>query len=62
VIHLPVEEVGLRNGFDLHLLLNPCRALPSHAFLLELVGETQALSIDEEGFFLRLAGVEAADE
>ena len=62
VIHLAVQEVGLLDGPDLHLALDPVGALPGDAFLLKFIGEFQAVGVDDERFFLGLAGVETVDE
>ena len=62
MIHLSVEEVGLLDGLDVHLALNPVRALLGDAFLLELVREFQTGGVDDERLFLGLARVEAVDE
>lgn len=62
VIHLAVQEVGLLDGLDVHLAFDPVGALPGDAFLLKLVGELQTVGVDDERFFLGLAGVETVDE
>lgn len=39
VIHFSVEEVGLLDGLDVHLALDPVRTLPGNPFLLKLVSK-----------------------
>ena len=62
VIHLSVEQVGLLDGLDVHLCSYPVGALLGDALLLELVGELQAVGVDDERLLLGLARVEAVDE
>ena len=50
------------DGLDVHLALDPVGALPGDAFLLKLVGERQTVGVDNERFFLGLAGIETVDE
>ena len=49
VIHLPVEQVRLLDGPDVHLSLDPVGALPGNALLLKFVGKFQAVGVDDEG-------------
>ena len=62
VIHFSVEEVGLFDGLDLHLALDPVGAFPGNSFLLELVGEFQPGGINDECLFLGPARIEAVNE
>ena len=54
-----MQQIGLLDGSDFDFLLNPFRAFPGNAFLLELVGKLKALGIEDEGLRLRLAGIKA---
>jgi hypothetical protein len=57
-----MKQIGLLDGLDVYLLFNPVRTFFSDTLLMEFVGKVQADSVDDEGFLLRLAGVESVDE
>ena len=58
VIHLSMKQVGLLDGLDVYLSLDPFGALPCDTFLLELVRKLQASSVNDEGLCLGLTRVE----
>ena len=57
MIHLPVKQVRLLDGLDVDLFFDPVSAFLRDALLLELVGELQAIGIDDEGFLFGLVRV-----
>ena len=62
VVHLAVQQVGLPDGPDFHLPLDPIGALLGDALLLKPVRQFQAVGVDEEDLLLGLARVEPVDE
>lgn len=61
VVHLAVKQLGVAEGFDVHLLANPVGAFSGDP-LLKLVGELQAVAVQDKRLFLRLLRVEGGDE
>jgi hypothetical protein len=62
VIHLAVEQLGVADGSDVHLLANPLGALAGDALLLQTVGQLKTACVEDERFLLRLLGVERIAE